>query len=478
MITTRFVVAVFFRHLRKVALAFLGVVLLGVAYLLTATPRYESTASLVFRFGGNARPEVSREAVTRTSAEERREIVASAMKLFESRDLAEAVIRSVGLDTIYPDLAAAPGLSDDKRMAIAARRLLGQDIALRNERDTTVLQVSALSTDPAVAQEVARHLVREFVRMHTQVYENPQADFLAGQVDEARDRLKESQRVLYDYRDKTGISNPDVELELLLEQRKEVSSELARHVAAEADARARQGSLGRSLKTVPKQVSVGTEGRFGVVDDIQRALQDLKEKESLLLQTYAPSSPVIESLRAQMASKEKELKAGMRGVAGRSKPVQNPVIESLEPAYLKAVADQGAEASQVEAYRDKLAALDADIARLSSQKARHDDLVRQVEMDEETFRLLHSKVEEARVSSALSASDITRIGVIQAPAYPFSPSKPNRPLVLALVLVAATIAAGVVLVVAQALDERISMAEQIPRQFGLPVLATFPRRSR
>jgi len=56
-------------------IAFGATVFAGLAYLLIATPKYQSEAQLIVRFGDRSIPELSRSPVTEMSQSDRHEIV-------------------------------------------------------------------------------------------------------------------------------------------------------------------------------------------------------------------------------------------------------------------------------------------------------------------------------------------------------------------------------------------------------------------
>src|SRR6185437_2500712 len=80
---------ILFKHRRAVLTVFLTVVLSAVAYLLIATPKYESMAELIVRFGDRSIPEVNRTPQTELTPSDRHEIVLAHAAMLSSHDLAE-----------------------------------------------------------------------------------------------------------------------------------------------------------------------------------------------------------------------------------------------------------------------------------------------------------------------------------------------------------------------------------------------------
>ena len=107
-LTPRSLAHAFFRQRRKFVLTALGVLGLGLLYLFLATPLYESRASLLVKFGRDARPEITRVGATEIAYNERREIIQSSMKILQSRDLIAALLEQAGPAKVYPHLASEP----------------------------------------------------------------------------------------------------------------------------------------------------------------------------------------------------------------------------------------------------------------------------------------------------------------------------------------------------------------------------------
>ena len=99
---------ILFKHKRAVIRVFLVIVLGAGLYLLFATPKYESIAQLVVRFGDRSIPDVSRGQPTELTPSDRREIVLANAAILGSPDLAQATIEAFGLKSVYPDIIASP----------------------------------------------------------------------------------------------------------------------------------------------------------------------------------------------------------------------------------------------------------------------------------------------------------------------------------------------------------------------------------
>ena len=98
----------FFRKKDIFVLIFSLVVLAGAIYLERAPQVYESKGAFLIRFGQGALPTVGSAdgKTTEFSRDDREEIIQSNVMLLQSEDLLKDVIRSVGLEKIYPGITA------------------------------------------------------------------------------------------------------------------------------------------------------------------------------------------------------------------------------------------------------------------------------------------------------------------------------------------------------------------------------------
>ena len=90
---------------------FLTVVGAGVGYLATATPKYQSLAELIIRFGDRSIPTVDRTPTTELTPSDRREIVLANSQLLQSHSLIRATIEALGVGVLFPDIVARPPAS-------------------------------------------------------------------------------------------------------------------------------------------------------------------------------------------------------------------------------------------------------------------------------------------------------------------------------------------------------------------------------
>lgn len=111
-LTSRDILYVLFRHKGKMAAVFLSVVIAAAIVTFSATPSYRASAKLLVKLGREnlytpyaGRPDVSPAPVVDPVTEER---IASEIEIIKARDLSESVIRSVGIERLFPEAGETP----------------------------------------------------------------------------------------------------------------------------------------------------------------------------------------------------------------------------------------------------------------------------------------------------------------------------------------------------------------------------------
>ncbi|HXS41108.1 MAG TPA: Wzz/FepE/Etk N-terminal domain-containing protein [Stellaceae bacterium] len=468
---------VLFKHKTAALWVFSVIVLCGVAYLLLATPRYQSVAELVVRFGDRSIPDLGRAPTTEMTPSDRREIVLSHAAILQSHDLAQEAIAAFGIDKVYPDIAENPpgaGTPMD-----AAVKKFDANLAVDVGTQDNVITVSFLHPDAKLAPKLVHKLIDLYIGQETKVYQNPQSEFLAHEVKDAQTRLASAQSALESFKGKLHITDYDKEVEDLLKQRGDVDTNLRAAEAAYSQSQQRQQELSTLLKTVPEKLPEAASGeKYRGLDDAETKLGDLKTKESQMLATYRSDSPALLSLKAGIANAEAEVKARRAELNNRSLTNVNTVYQTLQTDYLRTSADASSESQPVRVLSGQLKMIDDRLGELQQNRGTFLDLVREDQIAEDTYRSLSTQYEDARVKDNLNKQRISPATVISQPTLPYKPARPRKLVTLVACLFAGTILAIGCALALEALDDRFTTAEQVVFILDLPVLASFGQRQR
>src|SRR5262249_20372716 len=158
-------------------------------------------------------------------------------------------------------------------------------------------------------------------RRQAAVYSDPEIGFQKGEVDKASDTLAHAQAELEQFKRQDNIVDFDNEVQNLLKQRSEMAQTLNATQAKLTEAEQRRISLEAQLKQIPRMIAGPASGeRFRGSDDALTRLSDLKLKESQLLATYRPDSPVVQQLHHSVAQAESEYRRAVTSSDSRATP--------------------------------------------------------------------------------------------------------------------------------------------------------------
>jgi uncharacterized protein involved in exopolysaccharide biosynthesis len=461
-----------FKHQRAVLVVFLAVVLGAAGYLIFAEPKYESVAELIVRFGDRSIPDVSRTPVTEMTPADRREIVLANAAMMSSHDLAQETIEAFGLDTVYPDIVADPP-SRWTPMDEAVKTFL-KNLSVDVGMQDNVITVSLLHPDKLLAPKLVQKLIDLYIARQTAVYQNPQSGFMSKEVQAARNRLDRAQGALETFKSQWQITDYDQEVSDLLKQRGDVDTNLRTAQANLAQAVQRQKELQELMKKVPEKVPQSASGeKYRALDDAEMRLADLNSKYSQMAATYNPTSAALATLKAGIAQAKADVKARKAELSNRSLTDENPVFQTLQTDFLRTSADAESNAEPVRVLTDQLRAIDARLDNLQQHRGEFNDLTREEQIAEDSYKSLSTQYEDARVKNNLNQQRISPATVISSPTLPYRTARPRK-----FITILAALVGGVILAIGSALaleslDDRFTTAEQVAYLLDLPILASF-----
>lgn len=372
-------------------------------------PVYESSGSLVVKFGQGTQADGS--SGGEVDANTRQEIIKSYIKIISSHNFLQDCVKAFGLYRLYPDLQDEIQ-SGTTLSEVAIKNLLEDDLQLVNDK-SRMIDISVRNGNPAVAAEFAKLVMDVFINKRTEIYNIPQTDVLEKQTEDVRHKLEKTRKDFQDFKQKTGISGLDEELSQLLREKSNLST-LA----------------------------------YTAVTQAQSKLAELEAQEAKMRTTYRPGSSLlagllrtVEAARAELRKRENDLNA-------------------------KAATSDNSLSS-------RLATINERLAYLESQRGAYNDLQQQVKVHEETYLTYLKRGEDARIYNLLNSKNVTHISIIDNPVVPSQPIKPQKKILLAIILMAAAMAGFGTVLSRELLDDRLTNPDQVLTHIGVPVLAVY-----
>jgi polysaccharide biosynthesis transport protein len=463
---------------RWTALAAFLVVFLGVAlYTVTATALYDGTVSILIDVEG---PNVIDFKQVVDEDQSRTDYYQTQYNLLRSRSLAHRTLDGLKLWDRPPFASeqahdfgigrmiagvrgwfgrrqnGAAAADETEAQSRAIDQLLGR-LSIDPVRNSRLVQVTFRSTDPRTAADVANALAKNYIEQNLEfkfLSSKEAGDWLAGQLDEQRKKVEESEAELQKYREQSDSISLEDRENIVVQKLSDLNAAVTRakteRIEKEAVYQQLQSIQGNraALDTFPAILS----NTF--IQQQKTQLSTLQRQQAELSQKLGPRHPDMVKLESAI----QEAQAKLDGEIAK-------VVQSVRNEYLAA---QSQEASLT-------AALDAqkkDALQLNRRAIQYSVLQRDVDSNRQIYDSLLQRAKETGVSGELKTSNIRIIDPAEVPKAPASP-KTRTNLLLGL-FGGGLFGIGLAFFV-EYLDNRIKTPDEIKAHLGLPFLGMIPK---
>lgn len=450
------------------AVALLGSFLVTPLYRATTTLQIERQNPEIFTFRDVASVDSSWSAYS--------DFYQTQYRILSSEAVARKAVARLGL-TSHPDFqpgSGSPGLYARVRGLfpargvkvaqapedLAAARLLGS-LEIAPVRNSHLVQISWVSTDPRMAAKVANAVAEAYVQftIETQFTTSDQAtEFLADQIGKLRTDLADLDRRLQQYGESKGIVSIDDASNITLRALSDISS----HRTESRTNLARAKAVYDALRTTP------AEGLPQVVQS--DLITRLKQELALVEAEYSEKSRLFKDDWPGMQKLRGKLEQGRARVEQETAAIAQNVLLAAESEYRKALQEYGnldgllrnQQGAAQDLKRDSV-----EFANLQGEAAKKREMLgsliaRQNEMS------LSSRLKDLQETS----SNVRVVDRAKPPAVPFRPR--TRMNVMLGLLLGAGLGIGMAFFL-DYLDSTLVAAADAEAAAGLPVLAVVPR---
>lgn len=324
--TLRYVWALVRRNWLPIVAILLAAIALAVVATMLETPRYTAQTSLQISDQSDdvLGDDLNSEMNVNTNWDVDR-FLNTQIEILTSREMAARVARALDLygdERFFAAMGSPPPEGDmpERLLDEIVLGMLRGNSAVDLPRDTRIVRLSFSSTDPQVSAEIANAYAEQFIEANLQRRYDSSAyarDFIAGQLQEARTRLEDSERELNAYARSAGLirtrgvsaddetGGGSVTSASLTQLNQAANTARTERVAAEARWQAERAQPLLSSRTVLANPTVQTlmTRRSQFEADLARAQA-----------RYLDDHPEVTELRRQLASTESELNATARAV--------------------------------------------------------------------------------------------------------------------------------------------------------------------
>jgi polysaccharide chain length determinant protein (PEP-CTERM system associated) len=444
---------------------------LGTAAVLAIPGKYEAHAQIYVDTKSVLKPLLQGLAVTNQAPDET-DVVRRALL---ARPNLDRVARKVG---IYSRAGTPEGA---ERLLAELTRL----IEIHGDSSTGLYTISYRDPDPRTAQALVQNLLDTFVansigegRTDTR---NAEA-FLAQQVSEYERRLSRSEQRLADFKQQNIGLMPDerggyfARLQTELAARDKLRTDLA---VALRQREALRGKLTGDGHMVPEGAPAPTDRQIRAAEALDARIHDARSALGVLLEKFTEEHPQVRAQREMIRHLEEQRQAELgivrktnAAVTADSPVAVDPVVQNLQIGLNTAdlqVAALRAQLGRSEAKEAELQRMVTTGPQIEAELAR---LNRDYGVTKAEYEALLQRLESARISHDADRSEELRFKVLEPARVPIRPAKPDRPLLLAAVLLAAIGAGGAVAVLRAQTQPVFFSKASLVATLKLPVIGT------
>jgi uncharacterized protein involved in exopolysaccharide biosynthesis len=471
-ITLREFLVTFFKDRRRIALGFFIPLILAIVVSFIPKPRYEATSTILIRMGREYlyKPEVGEQTALPTSSIDRDQAMHSEVEILNSRDLVESVIDAMGLEKLYPSIAAAdedPDLPRKSRAIIEMQKRM--DVLLL--KDSNVIQISFKHPDPRVAAEVVNRLVDGYLEKRRTIFADAKIAFVQGQVKSFRDRLSEIERKIERFKTENSIVIFSDQVSTLLEQKAGLETKLKEISASLAQTKSKITAIERSMNGKGQRGAYSEASSDDAVNAAKKALVDLRLKESEASGKYLDASPIVQDLRASIDRTERYIREMETQRAAAARAGQGVIKDAWETQILTLKVEEESDFAAQRILTEQLSKVSARLAGLNRQDRELAGMLREQKLLEEGYQTYSKKLEDARITDELDHKEKTSVSIVQA-ALPPIEKKSLQLVILAVGFVFSICSALVIAFLSELLRDTFISPEKLVRSLGLPVLAS------
>ena len=464
--------AILFKRKAAILTIFLATVITVAVGSFLMAPTYEARSSLLVKFGREFiyRPEVGDKAPMISFNQE--EAINSEINILTSQDIIERVIKTIGLENIYPELAKNP----PARMTPLEAAVIGFQKKLTAEgiKKSSVIEVSFQHQDPKVVARAVNLVVDFFKEKHLAVHSGTESTFLESQTDLYDQELKNSENRLEAFKQKNRVYSLDEQRSLLLRQRTELDTSLKSTQNRIDELRKKVASLRGQMKGILADKNLYTQNeREKIIVEAQGKLLTLQLSEQELSSKYTDHNRLLVNVRNEIRFIRDFLKEQEEAISSKVKTA-NPVYQGTEMDAMKAEVEEASLRAKAATLQAQIGQLGNEIRTLDLLEKDLQGLKREVTTNDKNFRTYQDKKEEARISDEMNRQKLANISVIQTAVVPSKPIKPKMALNILLSIILGAVSGLGFAFLSEYTSQRFTSPDSVEQRLGLPVLVTIP----
>jgi uncharacterized protein involved in exopolysaccharide biosynthesis len=438
---------------------------LGLLAALAAPKTYTARTELLVRMGQEyVYQPMASDGAGAGATPDMQAVVNAEMRLLGSGAVIRGAIGSVGLATLYPEIAAAAG-SDARKLA-AAERAFAQYLTIETAPQTPSIGLSFEHRDPEISARALNALVAQYLEHRREVLVGGEFEALSQQSTDLAGRAAQSSGALAAFLTEHAIGDFDSELTALAARAGDIETQLLDAQARRREAEARAASLRQRYQAEPEQIELYQES------DARRDLVEAQMQRERLLSAYQPDALPVREVDRRIAQLEAFLAGG--DPPSITRRGQNPVRQDVASQLYGMEAEARAQRGRETALTQQRAEVRERIRAMQVIEPRFRQLLRERAILEANAQAFATRAEDARARSQMLGLATDNISSMEQAAVPTQGKSLRWPIMVVTILIAGVIAFAAGL--SRALMRRsFPTPSSAARALDTPVLAVMPR---
>ena len=352
-------------------------------------------------------------------------------------------------------------------------------------KGTRLLNVTYTDTDPKRGTKVANAVVDVFFDEYTEARYNASSkasNWLTGQLADLKDKVEASQAKVEEFQRESGLTgvtfnsaptpgrtgsstgaSDNVPVERLLELNRDLTAAEVSRIAKEAIYRMAETQDPDIVLGIPSSSlanGAGSDSAFAqgspdlvVLQQLREQLAQVRQQIAVASTKYGPKNPAMIQLHNQESTVDSQIHSELQRIRERAKNDLD-LANLAENGIRQQITEQEQVVNKVNAKADQLILLQEEA--LSSR---------------EIYQDLYSKLEEARVTAGIKASNITLVNPARVPVHP---SFPRIKATIGLGGLVGLFIGSILAFVRDYFDDTITIPEQVEQFAPLPVIGAIP----
>lgn len=306
----------------------------------------------------------------------------------------------------------------------AALRRFSEDLVVLPNKDSNVIKVTLLNTDPSRAARGLNAMLSSYAARRRSIYNDPQLAVAQKEADFTQSTVRAADEALSRFKSTHGFSDFAKERDLLLKQVSDATQRLFDAEAEDVQSEARLAVLDRHIDKMPSAPVLYQENDADLrLQALDAALVDLRGRLATAREHYRDDSKLVSGLRSEIVARELERKTAQQTTTpsilrrGRS-PALDPLL--VDRAHSAADRD-GARATAL-SISGELSWLHGQLETLNADESQFADLSRRKAAADADFATAQHVVQEQTLTEAEDARRFANVRILQPARIPVYPT--------------------------------------------------------